>query len=513
MYQKKKYEVSLQSIDGKPCKVSSEEEANVVVSEVADQMVIQEVKKEEKKKESKPPFTTSTLQQEAFVKYHFSTKKTSSVAQKLYEGMSIGEEVVGLITYMRTDSTRLSPEFVKDAKEYILKNYGKDYLGVVKTKKGKGTIQDAHEAIRPTSLLRTPEAVKDYLSNDEWKLYKLIYERALASLMSARREEATTVLFACGRQLWKLEGSRPLFLGYDILMKEEQKGKLLPDFISGEMVQVSDVEKKQNFTQAPSYFSEAKLVRKMEELGIGRPSTYASTIEILKSRNYVNSEKGILIPTTQGICTISYLQQYFTQFIDPKFTANMEQSLDNIVAGSESRVKLLRDFYDEFCSMMDHAGDPAMLPEEKVVEETGELCPKCGSKMVFKESRFGKFEACSNYPKCKYIKKEQKKEIVIPEDAPLCPECGHPLIDRVNRKGEHFYGCSQFPKCRYVRSMQETSQEVVEEKVGVCPKCGGDLLKKKGPYGMFLGCSNYPKCRYIEKIKKEKKTKTSTKEE
>ncbi|MCH5171231.1 MAG: type I DNA topoisomerase [Erysipelotrichales bacterium] len=484
-------------------KISSEKEALEIEKSLAKTATVLSIDKKRRSVESKPAFTTSTMQQEAFNRYKFSTKKTSLVAQKLYEGVQVGQETVGLITYMRTDSTRLSPVFEERAKRYIVENFGDDYVGKVKTKKSKTVIQDAHEAIRPTSLTRSPDAIKQYLSNDEYKLYSLIYNRALASLMSAKIDEVTTVKFRSNDVILKTSGTVNIFNGHSVLFNSsDEDEKSLPIIKEEDIFDVKKVTKEQHFTKAPARFSEAKLVKTMEEVGIGRPSTYASTIEILKARKYVNVESGTLIPTDQGIKTDELLEEYFTNLVNPSFTAQMEKNLDEIVAGSESRLELLQTFYDSFIKQLDFAKNNI----EKVKDEpSGNICPKCGSPLVYKNSKYGKFEACSNYPHCHYVVPKAKEE--IPSDAPICPDCGSPLVLRKNKKGQSFYGCSNFPKCTFVMNDESNAKETKIEIVGKCPDCGGDLIVKRGKFSKFIGCSNYPNCHHMEKYSKSKRTK------
>lgn len=485
------------SLDGS-YKIKNEQEALDLENQISDIAKVIEIQKTRRVTESKPAFTTSTMQQEAFNRYKFSTKKTSIIAQKLYEGVQVDTEVVGLITYMRTDSTRLAPVFVEKAKNYILEHYGQAYVGKTKTSKSKAVIQDAHEAIRPTSLHRTPESIKQYLSNDEYKLYSLIYNRALASLMSARIDEITSVKFESNGVILKTSGVAKIFDGYSYILgsKDKEEIKELPIIEENEVFNVAKIEKEQHFTKAPARFSEAKLVKTMEEVGIGRPSTYASTIEILKARKYVSVDSGTLTPTEQGLKTDTVLEEYFPSLVDPSFTADMEKNLDNIVAGSESRLQLLENFYKNFMEKYDYAKEHM---EKAKDEPSGNICPRCGSPLVYKNSRYGRFEACSNYPRCHYIVPKAKAE--IPSDAPICPECGAPLVLRKNKKGQSFYGCSNFPKCHYVKGENDAAPKKEEPPlvVGKCPECGGDLIIKKGKYSKFIGCSNFPKCHHMEK--------------
>lgn len=495
---KVKYE---SSIDGDLKKITNEKEANKIISSLDDHCVINSLQVRQRRVESKPPFTTSTMQQEAYLKHRYSTKKTQSIAQKLYEGIDLGNQTIGLITYMRTDSIRLSPEFVNNALGYIKKEYGDKYVGKENNRQGKGLIQDAHEAIRPTSLELTPKSIKQYLSTDEYNLYSLIYKRALASLMAPKLEEVTQVKLQSGKSLFKCEGIVTTFDGYSKLYESSEKtedSKKLPLLSQGQVIAITKVNKEQKFTLPPARFNEAKLVKTMEELGIGRPSTYASTISTLKTRKYVTSEKGVFTPTSQGTDTVINLCEFFPPFMDTTYTSNMEKKLDDIVDGNDSRLNLLNSFYQEFNSLFLVAQKE--MSKAKPVE-TGELCPLCGSPLVIKKSKYGEFTACSNYPDCHYIKPKEVKPLEILENE-VCPKCGKPLVKRTSKNGE-FYACSGFPKCRYIKGQEENKkqEDVVSDKV--CPKCGKPLLIKKGRNnkGDFYACSGFPRCRYIESIK------------
>ena len=489
------------SIDGENKIITSKQQAEQIVDSLSNDFKVDSLKVRSRRVESKPPFTTSTLQQEAFSKLHFSTKKTQSVAQKLYEGIDIGNnETVGLITYMRTDSIRLAPEFVNNTASFIKENYGESYVGKENTSKSKGMVQDAHEAIRPTTLSLSPKSIKEHLTPDEYSLYNLIYKRALASLMSAKQEEVTQVKFVNNGQVFKCEGVVTTFDGYSKLYETSDNAtqdKALPPLKEGQVLKSKEITKEQKFTQPPSRFNEAKVVKTMEELGIGRPSTYASTISTIKARKYVTSEKGVFTPTEQGIETVNQLTHFFPQFMDTTYTSNMEKKLDDIVDGNDSRINLLRNFYEEFNSLYQIALKE--MDKAKPVE-TGEICPVCSSPLVIKKSKFGEFIACSNYPSCRYIKPKETKKLEF-LDGEVCPKCGKPLVKRTSKKGD-FYACSGFPSCHYIKGQEEQKREdEVTDKL--CPKCGRPLLKKKGKNnkGDFLACSGFPKCRYIESIK------------
>ncbi|MGN1295546.1 MAG: type I DNA topoisomerase [Bacilli bacterium] len=482
--------------------IKSEQEADEILAKLPSIFNVKEVNKRIRKTESKPPFTTSTLQQEAFAKCHFSTKKTAAVAQKLYEGLQIGKEQVGLITYMRTDSTRLSPEFVDKATSFIETKYGKEYVGKVNTKQNKGLVQDAHEAIRPTSLAYEPKAIKEYLTPDQYSLYSLIYKRALASLMSEKVDEVTVAKLEGNGYIFKCEGVVNEFPGYSKLYESSDKvddSKALPKLEEGQLLEATSITKEQHFTQAPPRYSEAKLVKMMQELGIGRPSTYASTISTLYERKYISQVKGIITPTEQGIETVDKLQQFFSPFMDVTYTANMEESLDDIVAGNNSRLNLLHSFYDTF----EEYYQKALVQMDKALpKETGEICPNCGKPLVYKKSKFGEFIACSSYPECKYVKPKEEKKVEYLEGE-NCPKCGKPLVKRHSKKGD-FYACSGYPTCMYIKGQENVEKEepIVTDKK--CPKCGSPLLLRKGKNGKsdFLGCSSFPRCKHIESIQK-----------
>lgn len=491
--------VSLDKIDGKAAKINSEDIDKEVLNRLHGNVTVSSITTRTRKVESKPAFSTSTMQQEAFNVYGFSTKKSQAIAQKLYEGIEVGSEHVGLITYIRTDATNLSQEFINKSFSYIEKNYGKEYLGQVKIAKKSALKQYAHEAIRQTSNFRTPDSLKEYLTASEFKLYKLIYNRALASLASPKIENVTTVIFEINGLTFKIESVQTAFNGYEIIYgKANDETAPLPNIINGQQLAISKINNKEELTKAPQPYSEAKIVKMMEDLGIGRPSTYATTISILNSRDYITDKHGIVIPTEQGMLTAHILEKYFPELVDTKYTANMEESLDTIQDGSETRTKLLSDFYFPFDKKVKEAYKIIYNEPEK---PTGGICPICGSPLVYKKGKYGQFVACSAFPKCNYVEKPQKKEPVLTGE--LCPKCGKPLVERESR-GKKFIACSGYPQCRYIKKEESQNKEIVYEPTGKkCPKCGGDLLLKKGRYGDFYGCSNYPKCHYQEKIKKE----------
>lgn len=465
------FDAKLDTYNHNKIEIKTENEAQDILSKLSKVFKIESVDKKEKSKKAKYPFITSTLQQEASSKLNFTSKKTMMIAQKLYEGISLKDETVGLITYMRTDSVRLSDEFVKSTYAFINDKYGSDYVGYVKQSKKTENVQDAHEAIRPTSINRTPESVKEYLSNDEYKLYKLIYTRALASLMKDAKVEATTVILDNNNYQFKTTGQVLIFDGYLKVYSEyeDTEDKILPDFnnYKESVIESNSIEYSAHTTKPPSRYTESKLIKEMEELGIGRPSTYATTIGILSERGYVNVVDKKFVPTEIGIETTDKLQEFFKDIINVKYTKEMEDDLDKIADGDLKENVLLKRFYDEFEPKVK---DAFSNMEKKPAEETGEMCPNCGSPLVIKQSRYGKFVACSNYPECKYIKsnKEEKQVVEIMD----CPKCENgKVIERKTKRGKIFYGCSNYPKCDFATWDKPTGE--------FCPECNNYLVEKK----------------------------------
>ena len=460
-------EADLDTIDGKKADLKTEEETDKVLNSLGKDFTVVNFEKKLKKKASKYPFITSTMQQEASTKLGFSAKKTMQIAQKLYEGIDIKDDTVGLITYMRTDSVRLSDEFIKSAYAYINENYGKEYVGYVKKTKKKENVQDAHEAIRPSSITRTPESVKEYLSKDEYKLYEMIYYRALASLMNDAKVNQSTLSLENNNTIFKATGQVLVFDGYlKVYAKFETKeDKIIPEYKTGDVLTANEINKEQHFTKPPARYTEAKLIKAMEDLGIGRPSTYASTITTLTQRGYVKIIEKKLNPTEIGIETNDKLQEYFSDLINVKYTAKMEEDLDKVAEGKKVWYKILEDFYKDFEPEVENAFSKM---EKKEDEQTGEVCPKCGRPMVIKNGRYGKFEACSGYPECKYIKPKEKKPVVEVCD---CPKCGGKIVERKTKKGKVFYGCGNFPKCKVAVWDKPTGE--------LCPECHSLLVTDK----------------------------------
>ena len=474
----KDFEASLFAYKNKDIKVKNEEEADKILSSLTDKFTVSSITKKEKAKKAKPPYITSTLQQEASTKLNFPAKKTMSIAQKLYEGIDIGTETTGLITYMRTDSIRLSDTYIKDAYKYINDNFGKEYIGYVKKIKKTENVQDAHEAIRPTSVFRTPNDMKQYLTNDEFKLYELIYYRTLASLMADAKVNSTVMILDNNNYNFKATGQTLIYDGYLKVYKkfEKSEDKILPVLNENDTVTTDKIEKEQHFTEPPARYTEAKLIKEMEELGIGRPSTYATVIDTIKTRGYVTLDDKKFVPTEIGIETTDKLQEFFSDIINVEYTANMETDLDKIADAKEDNIKVLHAFYDSFEPLVKKAFGEM---EKKSPEATGESCPLCGSPLVLRKGKYGTFTACSNYPECKYIKKEQKEVKEIAK----CPKCGGMIVERKSKKGKVFYGCNNFPKCKTATWDIPTGE--------LCPNCGDLLVEKDG----HIKCNS---CEYVK---------------
>ena len=464
------FDAKLDTYNHKKIEIKKESEAKEILSKLSNAFKIESINKKEKAKKSKFPFTTSTLEQETSTKLGFTSKKTMMIAQKLYEGINLKDGAEGLISYMRTDSVRLSDEFIKETYGYIKDNYGSEYVGYVKKSNKTENVQDAHEAIRPTNINNNPEKIKEYLTNDEYKLYSLIYYRALASLMKDAKVEATTVILDNNNYQFKVNGQILIFDGYlKVYSKyEDSEDKVLPDFSNykSNVLVANTIEYTSHTTKPPARYTESKLIKEMEELGIGRPSTYAKTIDTIEERGYVKVIDKKFIPTEVGIETTDKLQEFFKDIINVEYTKNMEDDLDKIAEGNMEWNKLLSIFYQEFEPKVEVAFKNM---EKKAPEETGELCPNCGSPLVIKQSKYGKFTACSNYPTCKYIKsnKEEKevKEIIS------CPKCDGKILEKKTKRGKIFYGCSNYPKCDFA-----SWDKPIEEK---CPNCNGTLTEKK----------------------------------
>ncbi len=459
---------------------------------------ISSIVKKSKKSLTPPPFMTSTLQQSASSLLGFSPTKTMSIAQKLYEGVATPQGVMGVITYMRTDSLNIAKEALEEARNKILKDYGKDYLppkAKVYSSKNKNA-QEAHEAIRPTSIVLEPNALKDYLKPEELKLYTLIYKRFLASQMQDALFESQSVVVACEKGEFKASGRKLLFDGYYKILGNDDKDKLLPNLKENDPIKLEKLESNAHVTEPPARYSEASLIKVLESLGIGRPSTYAPTISLLQNRDYIKVEKKQISALESAFKVIEILEKHFEEIVDSKFSASLEEELDNIAQNKADYQQVLKDFYYPFMDKIE-AGKKNII-SQKVHEKTGQSCPKCGGELVKKNSRYGEFIACNNYPKCKYVKQTQNAHDGANQE--LCEKCGGEMVQKFSRNGA-FLACSNYPECKNTKSLKNTpnAKEVIE---GVkCPECGGDIALKRSRKGSFYGCNNYPKCTFLSNHK------------
>ncbi|GAA9070063.1 type I DNA topoisomerase [Helicobacter pylori] len=459
---------------------------------------ISSIIKKSKKSPTPPPFMTSTLQQSASSLLGFSPTKTMSIAQKLYEGVATPQGVMGVITYMRTDSLNIAREALEEARNKILKDYGKDYLppkAKVYSSKNKNA-QEAHEAIRPTSIILEPNALKDYLKPEELKLYTLIYKRFLASQMQDALFESQSVVVACEKGEFKASGRKLLFDGYYKILGNDDKDKLLPNLKENDPIKLEKLESNAHVTEPPARYSEASLIKVLESLGIGRPSTYAPTISLLQHRDYIKVEKKQISALESAFKVIEILEKHFEEIVDSKFSASLEEELDNIAQNKADYQQVLKDFYYPFMDKIE-AGKKNII-SQKVHEKTGESCPKCGGELVKKNSRYGEFIACNNYPKCKYVKQTENANDGAKQE--LCEKCGGEMVQKFSRNGA-FLACNNYPECKNTKSLKNTpnANEIIE---GVkCPECGGDIALKRSKKGSFYGCNNYPKCRFLSNHK------------
>ncbi|WP_305860985.1 type I DNA topoisomerase [Helicobacter pylori] len=460
--------------------------------------IISSIVKKSKKSPTPPPFMTSTLQQSASSLLGFSPTKTMSIAQKLYEGVATPQGVMGVITYMRTDSLNIAKEALEEARAKILKDYGKDYLppkAKVYSSKNKNA-QEAHEAIRPTSIILEPNALKDYLKPEELKLYTLIYKRFLASQMQDALFESQSVVVACEKGEFKASGRKLLFDGYYKILGNDDKDKLLPNLKENDPIKLEKLESNAHVTEPPARYSEASLIKVLESLGIGRPSTYAPTISLLQNRDYIKVEKKQISALESAFKVMEILEKHFEEIVDSKFSASLEEELDNIAQNKADYQQVLKDFYYPFMDKIE-AGKKNIV-SQKVHEKTGQSCPKCGGELVKKNSRYGEFIACNNYPKCKYVKQTENANNEATQE--LCEKCGGEMVQKFSRNGA-FLACNNYPECKNTKSLKNTpnAKETIE---GVkCPECGGDIALKRSRKGSFYGCNNYPKCNFLSNHK------------
>lgn len=487
---KKKFQANFYGLKGKKTKLGSKEDVDTVLKQLSgDTFTVDSVVKKERKRNPAVPFTTSSLQQEAARKLNFRARTTMMIAQQLYEGIEIGKEgTVGLITYMRTDSTRISEVAQKEAAEFIESKYGKEFVNTtIKQKKSDNKTQDAHEAVRPTSTLRIPSEIKKFLSRDQYRLYKLIWERFVASQMAPAVMDTMTVNMSNGDVTFRANGSKVKFQGFMKVYVEgsddqqEEKENILPELKEGDKVVSESINPKQHFTQPPPRYTEARLVKTLEELGIGRPSTYAPTLDTIQRRGYVALENKRFIPTELGEIVIESIMEFFSEVINVEFTVQMESDLDKIEDGQVDWISIIDEFYQDFAISLKKAEEE--MEEVEIKDEyAGEDCEKCGSPMVIKMGRFGKFMACSNFPECRNTKAIVKQ---IGVDCPLCEE--GQVIERKSKNKRIFYGCDQYPKCEFVSWDKPINRK--------CPKCDHYLVEKKIKKGMQVQCSE---CSYKE---------------
>jgi DNA topoisomerase I len=493
MKEKASFEAKFHALNGEKKELKSEADVKEVVGLIAGKpFTVSEVKEKERLRNPSPPFITSSLQQEAARKLNMRASKTMQLAQQLYEGVDLGKEgTVGLITYMRTDSTRISPIAQEEAKQYITERYGEKFLPEtprVYTKKNANA-QDAHEAIRPTSVLRDPESVKSFMTRDQLRLYKLVWERFVSSQMASAVLDTMTVDLNCGAVTFRANGSKMKFAGFTKVYVEgnddgtTEEDRLLPALSTGDGVKAEQIDPKQHFTQPPPRYSEARLVRALEELGIGRPSTYAPTLETIQKRYYVAIEEKKFVPTELGELVIQLMEEFFPEILDAEFTAHMEGDLDHVEEGTEDWVNVIGEFYKSFEKRLTVAEDE--MKEVEVKDEPSDvICEKCGNPMVYKMGRFGKFLACSGFPECRNTKP------IVKETGVTCPKCskGH-VVERRSKKGRLFYGCDRYPECDFVSWDKPVAAP--------CPDCGGMMVEKRVKGEVRLHCTV---CTHVEEV-------------
>lgn len=486
-----KFTAELQRINGRKFRIRKKDEVDMIINEIKqNDFMVKRVKERNRRRNPAPPFTTSTMQQKASNLLGFSANKTMYLAQQLYEGIDLGKEgTVGLISYIRTDSTRISDEAAENAKRYIKEHFGEQYLPDKQRKYAVSrSSQDAHEAIRPTSVERTPDQIKKYLTEDQYKLYNLIWRNFVASQMSPAVYSVLTISIKAGEEyLFRASGSRIVFPGFmKVLNSNQKEDVILPDIREGDILKVEKYNPEQHFTQAPSRYTEASLVKTLEEEGIGRPSTYAPTISTIISRGYVERNGKQLVPTKLGFLVVDLLSEHFPDVTDIEFTAQMENRLDSIEEGKDDWKKVLADFYQPFARRLEEA----LKTMDEVVlesEETEEVCEKCGKVMVIKYGKYGKFLACSGYPECKNTKPFLVKTGVS------CPECKKgELIERRTRKGKVFYGCTLYPDCDFLVWNKPVQKN--------CPECGGLMVEKVNKNKKLVNNCINNECNFEEEI-------------
>jgi len=492
----KEIDASIYSFEGKKIeKMTLGDEASaaqIVDSAKTESFCVTSIETARRKTKTPPPFMTSTLQQSASTQLGFSPKKTMMIAQKLYEGVKTDKGTMGVITYMRTDSLNLAKEAVRAAREFIAAEFGAKYLPAKPKNyatRSKGA-QEAHEAIRPTIVEFTPQIAQKYLGADELKLYRLIYNRFLASQMTEAEFETQTIFFGGDRSVFKAFGRKMLFDGFYHVTGYNEKDKLLPELNQGQKVSLDEIKAQQHFTEPPPRYNEASLIKKLESLGIGRPSTYAPTITTLQTRKYIEIVKKRIHPTEIAFTVIEMLEKHFPDIVDSGFTANMEETLDLVAEGKKDWQEILKDFYAPFIKRIEEG--KKHIKSLKQATPTGEACPKCGAELLLRKGRYGEFIACSNFPKCKYTKNPDGTEKPEPEKTDeVCEKCGSPMVIKDSRRGK-FLACSAYPKCKNAKPLTPPRELEVP-----CPLCGDKIQEREGKRGKFFGCASYPKCKFI----------------
>ncbi len=493
---KSRFKVSLEKQNKKKLELKNKTETDRVIEAVgSEKYVVDKVKKSQRKRKPFAPFTTSSLQQEASAKLGFTSRKTMSIAQQLYEGINLGSgETVGLVTYIRTDSSRVSNQVQSEARSLISDKYGGEFLPEKPPfyKSGKGA-QDAHEAIRPTSIKREPKLIKKYLSRDQYRLYTLIWNRMVASQMNPAVYDQVRVDIQAGDYTFKATGSTLRFQGFLVLyqIEDAEEETLLPDLEEGQELSLLELVPEQHFTKPPPRYNEASLIKTLEEKGIGRPSTYSPIIETIQSRGYVIKDNKAFMPTEVGFVVVDLMISYFPEVIDVDFTARLEQRLDGVEEGKEQSLKVLNDFYHGYFKDRLSEADKKIEKVDLTPEVSEETCPKCGENLIFKHGRFGRFLACPSFPDCKYTKK------VVKETGITCPVDGGMIVERRSRKGRTFYGCNNYPECTY-----SLWNKPVQEK---CPQCSAIMTEVRKGKKKVIRCSN-KECSYEQKPVKVKAT-------
>ncbi|MFA5501360.1 MAG: type I DNA topoisomerase [Sulfurovaceae bacterium] len=477
--------------------IENEDQAKEIESAAKnDAFVVADIETKSKKSKTPPPFMTSTLQQSASTQLGFSPKKTMTIAQKLYEGVKTDKGTAGVITYMRTDSLNLASEAVESARAHIQANFGDEYLPSkvkIYTTKSKGA-QEAHEAIRPTMIDFDPAKASAYLAADELKLYRLIYNRFLACQMNEAVIESQTIIFKGKDTTFKANGKRLIFDGFYKVTGYNEKDKLLPPLVLNSPAKLDGIKTTQHFTEPPARYNEASLIKMLESLGIGRPSTYAPTITILDTRKYIEIKEKRIYPTEIAFLVTAMLEEHFPEIVDSGFTANMEEKLDLVANGEQDWQKMLKEFYGTFSLKL--AEGKKNIASLKTATPTGEICPECGGELLLRKGRFGEFVACGNFPKCKYTKNQnetEQEDANTPSEATneICDKCGSPMVIKDSKRGK-FLACSAYPKCKNAKPLTPPKELSVP-----CPECGGKLHERQGKRGTFYGCSNYPQCKFI----------------